>query len=133
MSEVNTKDYSEEVIFEASPHEVYEALMDSDKHAEFTSADADISREIGGQISAWDGYIFGENLELVPDEKIIQKWGTTEWPEGHLSTVTFELQEVDEGTKLTFTHSGIPEEFFDSIKEGWTEHYWVPMEEYFAK
>jgi uncharacterized protein YndB with AHSA1/START domain len=37
----------DEQIFTASPAEVYEALMDSERHAKFTEALADISREIG--------------------------------------------------------------------------------------
>ena len=62
------------VIFKASPHAVYEALMDSKKHAIFSGSAAKISRAIGGEYSAYDGYITGKNIELVPDQKIVQSW-----------------------------------------------------------
>ena len=45
------------VTFKATPHEVYEALMDSRKHAKFTGDQANISRKVGGKISAYGDYI----------------------------------------------------------------------------
>jgi hypothetical protein len=38
--------------FKTSPHEVYEALMDSRKHSKFTDSKASISRRIGGKFTA---------------------------------------------------------------------------------
>jgi uncharacterized protein YndB with AHSA1/START domain len=62
------------VTFKASPHDVYEALMDSKKHAAFSGGKASISRKVGGRISAYDGYITGKNIELIPDQEIVQDW-----------------------------------------------------------
>lgn len=89
---MKTKTIRQIVVFKASPHDVYEALMDSKKHSKFTGAKAIISREVGGKINAYDGYIEGVNVELVPDKKIVQKWRGSDWPEGHYSTATFELE-----------------------------------------
>jgi activator of HSP90 ATPase len=122
-----TKDYRQTIVFKASPHDVYEALMDSEKHAAFTGAAADISREIGGAFSAWDGYLVGSNLALEPDRKILQDWRATDWPEGATSTVTFLLEPVDEGTRLFFSHEGIPADFYDDIVQGCQDYYWEPM------
>ncbi len=124
---MGTKNLTESVIFKASPHDVYETLMDSKKHSEFTSDKAEISREVGGKFSAYGGWIEGENLELVPDKKIIQKWRGDDWPKGVYSKVIFLLEESRDGTKLVFTHEGIPEEFFEDIKKGWEDFYWKPM------
>ncbi|MGZ5502718.1 MAG: SRPBCC domain-containing protein [Halobacteriota archaeon] len=44
------------------------------------------------EFSSFDGWASGTTLELIPDKKIMQKWRAAEWPEGHYSTVTFELQ-----------------------------------------
>jgi activator of HSP90 ATPase len=115
------------VTFKAAPHEVYEALMDSRKHARFTGEKASISRKVGGKIMAYDGYITGANLELVADEKIVQAWQAKEWPEGHISRVTFRLQPVKGGTRLRFTHSGVPDEHYTSIRQGWIDAYWEPL------
>ena len=115
------------VTFKATPHHVYDALMDSRKHAQFTGDAASISRKVGGKIMAYGGYITGINLELVPDKKIVQTWHAADWPVGHESKVTFNLKPVEGGTRLTFTHTGVPDEHYESIKQGWIEHYWTPM------
>ena len=115
------------VTFTASPHAVYEALMDSRKHAKFTQGAARISRKVGGAISAYDGYISGSNLELTPDAKIVQAWRGSDWPEGHMSKVTFKLAPVTGGTRLSFTHSNVPDNEVESIRQGWIDNYWVPM------
>lgn len=115
------------VTFKAAPHAVYEALMDSRKHAKFTNGGAKISRKVGGEIMAFDGYITGRNLELVPDQKIVQAWHASEWDEGHMSKVTFKLSPVAAVTRLNFTHSNVPDKFVEDIRQGWIDNYWEPM------
>jgi activator of HSP90 ATPase len=121
------------VVFTASPHTVYEALMDSATHAAFSGGAASISREVGGEFSAYDGYIAGKNLELVPDRKIVQSWRAVDWPEGYFSTVTFLFSLIPEGTLLEFVHTGIPEGEESAFEEGWIDNYWEPMKEYLEK
>lgn len=89
---MKTKTLHQSVLLNATPHEVYEALMDSKKHTEFTHSPAVIRREVGGEFSTRDGWASGTTLELIPDTKIVQKWRAVDWPEGHYSMVTFELQ-----------------------------------------
>ena len=115
------------VTFKATPHQVYEALMDSRKHARFTGEAARISRKVGSKFTAYGGYITGTNVELVQDEKIVQTWHAADWPAGHESRVTFSLKPVEGGARLSFTHTGVPDEHYESIKQGWIEHYWMPM------
>jgi|TARA_B100002003_G_scaffold250163_1_gene288589 uncharacterized protein YndB with AHSA1/START domain len=69
---MKTKTIEQTVTFRTSAHEVYEALMDSARHSQFTDSNCTISREVGGRFSAYDGYIEGVNIELVPDRKIVQ-------------------------------------------------------------
>lgn len=83
--------------------------MDSRKHGKFTGSKTSISRKVGGKFSVYDGGLKGVNLELVPDEKIVQSWRTEDWPEGHYSKITFALEEVNGKTRLTFTQTGVPE------------------------
>ncbi len=124
---MKTKTIRQSVTFKASPKTIYEMLMDSRQHAAFTGARARILRKVGGTFNAYDGYITGTHLELVPDKKIVQSWGCSDWPEGHFSTATFALKAVKGGTRLTFTQAGVPEKQYESIKEGWIEFYWEPM------
>ena len=121
------KTIRQSVTFRATPHQVYEALMDSRKHARFTGAPARISRKVSGRWSAYDGGLAGTNLELVPDVKIVQSWRSSDWPEGHYSRATFALRRVKGGARLTFTQSGVPDAHYASIKRGWIDYYWTPM------
>ena len=50
---MKTKTIKQSVTFKASPHVVYEALMDSEKHSEFTDSEANISREVDGKFSVY--------------------------------------------------------------------------------
>jgi activator of HSP90 ATPase len=121
------------VTFKATPHEVYETLMDSKKHAELVGAEAKITKKVGGKFSIYDGEIEGVNLELVPDKRIVQSWRYSDWPEGHYSKATFLLEENQGGTKLTFTQSEVPEDKYEDVSQGWHDYYWQPMKELLEK
>lgn len=126
-AKIQTKSIKQVVNFKASPHDVYEALMDSKKHSKFTGTKASISRKVGGKISAYDTYITGKNLELVPDKKIVQTWQASDWPKEIVSTVTFSFAKTKTGTKLTFSQKDVPANQAKSIADGWREWYWSPM------
>ena len=107
--------------------------MDSRKHARFTGAKARISRRRGGKFAAYDGYIDGINLDLVPDKKIVQSWRGSDWPKGHYSKATFSLKKIKSGTRLTFTQRGVPVKYYGDIRQGWRDFYWRPMKEMLEK
>ncbi|MGD1118051.1 MAG: SRPBCC family protein [Dehalococcoidales bacterium] len=130
---METRTIKQSVTIKASPHDVYEALMDAKKHAKFTGGKATVSREVGGKFSVFDAYAKGVNVELVPDKKIVQSWRAEDWPEGIYSQVTFSFKAAEGGTKLTFTQTGVPEEFADDIAQGWKDYYWGPMKEMLEK
>jgi activator of HSP90 ATPase len=129
---METRNIRQSVTFKATPHAVYEMLMDSKKHSVLAGDQAKISRNVGGKFTVGD-YIEGVNLELAPDEKIVQTWRYSDWPKGHYSKATFALKKVEGGTRLTFTQSGVPEEFYEDIKQGWIDYYWTPMKEMLKK
>lgn len=129
---VATKTIEQTETFKATPHDVYELLMVSEKHTEFTGAKATISREVGGSFTAYDGALSGTILKLVPDSKIVKSWrGSDEgWVPGHYSTATFSLEAIDGGTRLTFVQTGVPEASYEQINKGWQTYYWPKMKEY---
>ena len=124
------KTIDQQVTFKAPASQIYEMLMDSEKQAEFSGAPAKIGKEPGSAFEVMGGAITGVTLELVPNKRIVQSWRVAEgtWPEGHLSTAIFMLEEDNGETLLHFVHAGVPEQAHDSINEGWKTHYWDPME-----
>ena len=118
----------------ASAQEIYEAWLDSLAHTEMTGSEAVMSDEVGAEVAAWDGYISGRNLELVPGERIVQSWRTTAFDEEHEdSIITLTLEEVEDGTLLTLVHSRVPDGQTSYQEGGWEKHYFEPMIAYFAE
>jgi activator of HSP90 ATPase len=120
--------------FEASPEEVYAALLDPKKHAEFTGSPATTSARKGASFTAWDGYITGKNLELVRGKKVVQEWKTTEWPDGYpVSRLEITLAAKKGGTELKMVHSSVPAERVADYRGGWKSAYCDPLKKYLAK
>jgi activator of HSP90 ATPase len=132
-TEMRTKTIRQSVTFKTSPHIIYELLMDSRKHAKFTGEKAALSRKVGGKFTAYAGYINGVNLDLVQDKRIVQSWRGSDWPEEHYSRVTYSLEKVKSGTRLTFRQSGVPEKHYNDINQGWRDYYWSPMRKMLEK
>jgi activator of HSP90 ATPase len=133
MTLKETKTIKQVIFVPAKPEEVYDALMDGKKHTEMTGAKATVDPKIGGKFTAWDGYIFGKNLEFEKGKRIVQEWKTTEWPDYPPSIVKFTLKKKGEGTELTMVHSKVPSEQAESYRQGWIDFYWEPMKKYFKK
>jgi activator of HSP90 ATPase len=127
-------DYRLTAVVPASAQEIYSAWLDSVAHSEMTGGQARMSDEIGAEVSAWDGYITGRNLELVPHQRIVQSWRTTEFTDDHGdSIITLTLEDDDGGTLLTLVHSNVPNDQTSYEQGGWQERYFEPMAEYFSK
>ena len=90
-------DFTLTAVIPASAREIYEAWLDSVAHSEMTGGQARVSDEIGAEMSAWDGYITGRNLELVPHERIVQSWRTTEFTDEHGDSIITVTLEDDDG------------------------------------
>lgn len=118
----------------ASAQEIYDAWLDSLAHSQMTGGAARMSREPGAEVSAWDGYISGRNLELVPGERIVQSWRTAQFADEHDdSIITVTLEEAPDGTLLTLVHSNVPDEQKSYEEGGWQSNYFEPMQVYFAE
>ena len=135
----------QEVVFKASRKRVYEALTDAKQFEQVVQlSDArktrmppgapptQISPEVGGAFSTFGGIIVGRNIELVPNDRIVQAWRPAYWKPGVYSIVKFELADNRSGTKLVFDHKGFPEGDGKSLLDGWNKNYWEPLAKYLA-
>ena len=122
-------------VITATPKEIYNAWLDSKAHSAFTGGGAaKIDPKVKGKFTAWDDYISGRNLELVPNKKIVQAWRTTEFPAKHPdSRLEVILEPSAKGTKVTFVHTDIPDGQSADYKKGWKDFYFTPMKKYFSK
>lgn len=132
MSDTTT--ITQTVEIPASPDEVYDGFTNPKIHEAMTGGRATGKAEVGADFTAWDGYITGKYLELIPNKKIVAEWSTTEWPDGAEPSrleLTFEPMGENK-TKLTIFHSHVPPQQVADYDAGWHEHYWEPMTDYFA-
>ena len=122
----------QEVTFSAPPASIYEALVSSATHSQFTGAPAEIDAKVGGLWSAYGGKISGVTLELVPNALLVQTWRAANWPAGSHSVVKFVLAPEGQGTKLTLDHDALSDEQVPHIAGGWEKMYWEPLRKYVA-
>ena len=89
--------------------DVYAAWLSSQGHTDMTGSPAQVDGRVGGKFSAWDGYIMGTTLELTPNQRIVQAWRTSEFPEeapdSHLEIL---IEETNGTTTLTLIHRDLP-------------------------
>ncbi len=135
----------QEVLIKAPRKRVYEALTDAaqfEKVVQLSNAvktsmvppgkPAEISREAGGAFALFGGYISGRQIELVPNERIVQAWRTGSWPAGAYSIAKFAFTDQDSNTKLIFDHTGFPNGDAQHLAEGWHVNYWEPLAKFLA-
>jgi activator of HSP90 ATPase len=123
----------QEVDFKASPRRIYEILLDTKLFSAFSGEPATISPEAGGTFAMFGEKILGRNVELVPDQRIVQAWRPAYWEPGIYSLVKFELKAQTSQTRVILDHTGFPEGLFASLSSGWKEHYWERLTKYLAK
>ena len=78
------------------------------------------------------GLIVGRNVELIPNQRIVQAWRPTHWDPGIYSIVKFELEGLGSETKVVLDHAGFPEGEVDSLNTGWKPRYWDPLKKFLA-
>jgi uncharacterized protein YndB with AHSA1/START domain len=136
----------QEPIFQASRKRLYEALTDARQFGKIEQLGAatqsgmapgksptEISQQVGGVFKVFGGHIVGRQIELVPNQRIVQAWRAVDWSPGIYSIVKFELtEEMGSNTKIIFDHTGFPEGKAQHLAEGWTANYWEPLRKYLA-
>jgi activator of HSP90 ATPase len=132
----------QEASFRASRERVYEALTDTQQFDKVTQLSDDmksmgpggtpteISKKVGGTFVLFRGHIVGRQIELVPNERIVQAWRVEGWAPGVYSIARFELKEQGSGSRIVFDHTGFPKGLVEHLAAGWKGHYWEPLEKF---
>lgn len=130
----------QEIVLKANRMRVYGALLDADQFDKVAQRSAamqsgmasgkaptQIDRAAGGAFLLFDGHILGRNIELVPNERIVQAWRVVNWGPGVYSIAKFELVEQGSQTKIVFDHTGFPKGQAEHLAAGWRGNYWEPL------
>jgi hypothetical protein len=57
-----------------APERIYSVYVDADEHARATGHPAVIDAREGGAFSAYDGYLTGAFIRLIPGRLVVQFW-----------------------------------------------------------
>ena len=114
------------VSIDATPEIVFSHLVERDKMLRWMGVRVELDPTPGGsftiemndEITARGAYV-----EVVPNERVVFTWGWVgnEFVPPGSSTVAIDIEPDGEGTHLTLTHSGLPDEAaYVQHGEGWT-------------
>ncbi len=122
----------QKVRFPVPPEALFSLYLDSKKHSDGTGGKALMSRKVGGKFSAWDGYIKGRNLAIVPNRMVLQAWRTSGFRKADLdSMLLLTFEKAKGGCLLTMVHAAVPDSEAAGFTKGWKDHYWQPILMYF--
>ncbi|XP_065188095.1 activator of 90 kDa heat shock protein ATPase homolog 1-like [Sycon ciliatum] len=122
-SSVSTSRVQEKCEFQAAPEDVFNVFVDKERTQAFTRGSAQLEPTPGGKFTLLGGNVEGNFVELVRNEKIVQKWRMNTWPSGHYSTVTLLFTSSPNGCLLKLKQDNVPTSSLESTKEGWHRYY----------
>ncbi|XP_035898539.1 activator of 90 kDa heat shock protein ATPase homolog 1 [Anopheles stephensi] len=111
-------------MFQCRANELFDALTREDMVTAFTRGHVKHELFKGGDFVYFGGNISGKFVEIVQNKKIVQTWRYKEWPSGHYSNVTMELEEEVDHTVLKLTQTMVPKAESEKITQNWKCYYW---------
>jgi len=123
------KNYHKYYKLKAKPDEVYNALVKPFAIELWTGEKAEMNEVVGSLFSIFGGDITGQNIEFVPNEKLVQEWFFGEVEKDSIVTLT--LHASGSTTNVELMHQNIPDEAFDDIKYGWDHYYFGGLRDFF--
>ena len=117
------------IYLKAEPNKVWRYLTERDKLARwFHETSRDLTEKAPFEYYRHDDEVedrklmWGDILEVNPPVKLVHTF-THQWLEGVITTVTWELKPIGDGTQLTMTHTGITTlDELSGHDSGWDEH-----------
>ena len=113
-----------------TPEEVYRALTNPFTIELWTGEPAVMSEEPGSEFMMLDGYITGRNVAFETNKSIQQLWY---FGEDQPSEVSIKIFPEKAYSQIRIEHTGIPDDAYDNMLEGWNEVYLESLKVFFVK
>lgn len=111
----------------ASIDKVWDALVNPNIIDKWGGGPAKMSDRKGFEFELWGGDIYGKNIEVVKNKKLVQEWFSGKWNKP--SIVTFLLSFSGNKTTVELIHTDIPDNEADDISKGWKDYYMIPLKQ----
>ncbi|XP_066140824.1 activator of 90 kDa heat shock protein ATPase homolog 1 isoform X1 [Euwallacea fornicatus] len=129
---VDTSTIKQNNKFQCTAEEFYSALTRIEMVTAFTRGHVKLDAVKGGKFELFGGNITGSFEELVPNKKIVQHWRYKQWPEGHYSLVTIDIDQKSDHTDVLLTQSAVPSSEIEVTKTNWERYYWEALKHTFG-
>jgi uncharacterized protein YndB with AHSA1/START domain len=119
------KTFTKTFTIKATAEDVYACFTNRYTIELWSGCAAEMPTEAGSEFSMFEGDITGTVVKLVPARIIEQEWyfGKKNPP----SQVKITLNEKGGATEVKIEQSGIPEDDYENISEGWEEQIMEPI------
>lgn len=119
---------------DARPSEVFDMLMDEEKHAAFTAKAASIDPSEGGKFAFCNNNHTGYFMRIIKNRRLVLCWTHRKFPRHHFSVVDLKFEKNESGgTRISLNHIGVPETCDGWLTEAWRKTYWEPLSEYISE
>lgn len=121
------KTIKQSYVINAPLEKVWEALVDPQVIDDWGGGPAEMDDKVGTEFKLWGGDIWGKNLEIEPNKKLVQDWYGGDWNES--SKMTFILKSEGNKTIVDLFQENVPDSEEKVIADGWKKFYMGPMKE----
>ncbi|XP_020297214.1 activator of 90 kDa heat shock protein ATPase homolog 1 isoform X2 [Pseudomyrmex gracilis] len=128
---ISTTSINQQIKFQCRAEEFYNVFSSPEMVQAFTKNPVKLEAKKNGYFELFGGNIHGEFVEITPT-KIIQKWRCKQWPTGHFSEVTIDINEKNDHTEVNLLQTGVPLSEEASTKENWDRYYWDAIKRTFG-
>lgn len=123
----------QKIIFKnISANKLYSMYINSREHEALTGGGpAKISAKEGINFSAYDGYIHGKILRIIPNKLIVHSFIGLDWKKNDIDSILIlHFSQHGKDAIIDMTHANIPDNQASDISKGWREFYWTPWKKY---
>ncbi|MCE2734834.1 MAG: SRPBCC domain-containing protein [Flammeovirgaceae bacterium] len=120
-----------EIFHNVKASTLFELYTNAAKHEDATGSSALITDKLGEPFNLYNGFCFGENIEIKKNKLIVQAWRTEDWPD-ELDDSILVIRLIEEGndTHLYLTHADLPVDMAEPLRKGWNDFYWSKWRTY---
>jgi activator of HSP90 ATPase len=133
METISNTSYHSETVFSTESEKIFELLTNGAKFGDVTGMSGKGGGTQGAFFSLFGDFVTGRQIELIPNERIVQAWRMMDWEPGVYSLVQFSFIPEGDNTKLVIDHYGYPERHADHIATNWEPFYLTPFAKHFER
>jgi len=113
----------------ASAAQVFKALTDPKIIRKWSGSPAKMSARKGAAFELWGGEMFGKNLEVVKNKKLVQEWCTPAFR----SKATFIIHANGRSSQVELIHEDVPAKHYKDYVSGWKDYYLGAIQQLFGE